>query len=100
MVQMIENWADIDGKLVSSEWEDQVGNYCSVRVHIDKVKGVRGFANLLQDAIDSEIKVYVPLDRTKAIQVYNGRHIRWRVSLADPLTVIMQSDYAVANDSK
>ena len=87
MVQVVENWADIEGEIRSVR-DGELRGYKSVEVLVNDAKAVENFPNLLEQRKGEVITVNVPESRAETLQeAYESGHsqIACRVRLAGPM---------------
>ena len=59
-MQIIENWTDIQGKIVSCAVSQQLPGYVVLELAVEKADEVAGVANLLSQAAGQTLVVLVP----------------------------------------
>ena len=84
MVQVVENWADIDGVIRGTEPDAQVDGFVLMRVEVRGVSPVPGFPNLFAGAEGTTIAVAVPPTAPAIGDLTPGRTVRCRVRKATP----------------
>ncbi len=82
-VQIIENWSDITGKVRACEPSPNVAGFMAVEIAVEQVKAVEGFANLLGQAVGTNLMVLVPDELVKALAITAGDMITCRVRRAN-----------------
>ena len=80
MAQVVENYAEVTGKVESIEPGD-VPDHQSVRLYVDTVAPVPGFRNLMEHAAGHAITVQVP---AAAAPQVGDSPVRLRVRVAGP----------------
>jgi hypothetical protein len=86
MVQVVENWSDIEGE-VRSVRDSELKGYKTVEMFVEDAKAVEAFPNLLKQRVGEVIAVNVPEPRVESFQeAYQSGHPRvtCRVRLAGP----------------
>jgi hypothetical protein len=86
MVQVIENRADIEGRVVAIAADKVRPGHSLVTIEVGTASGVEGYSNLFTSAYGKHLDVVLPSDQASALQV--GATVRCRVRRADPSTVI------------
>lgn len=81
-VQIIENWSDIVAQIRKISPSSDVTGFSDVEMLVEQVNEVKGFANLLNDAIGKQITVYFPDDRIEGLDITPGCVISCRVRRA------------------
>lgn len=82
-VQIIENWADIVGRVTAVKPHPTLKDYVLVEIQVDQVTAVAGFANLFADAVGHTMIVNVAATPDHpALQ--NSRPLRWRIRKGGP----------------
>jgi hypothetical protein len=71
-VQIIENWSEINGVVLSAEPSTDVHDFMAVTVAVDHVTALDGFANLLTDVAGKQIVMLVPQELFSALDVKQG----------------------------
>jgi hypothetical protein len=61
-VQIVENWTDIDGKIISCTESQDISGYLVVEIAVKSARDVSGFANLLDHSVGETLAVLVPED--------------------------------------
>lgn len=86
MVQVVENWADIEGE-VRSVRNSELEGYKTVEMLVKDAKAVDAFPNLLKQRVGQLIAVNVPESRAESFQKAreSGQpRVTCRVRLAGP----------------
>jgi len=79
MVQIIENWTDIAGKILGRHPSEERRGFEKVDVKVERTAKVEGFASFLHDAVGSVISVNVPEELANNLSIAAGRTIECRV---------------------
>ncbi|MDQ3898863.1 MAG: hypothetical protein M3326_16745 [Actinomycetota bacterium] len=87
MVQIVPNWADLEGEVVGVEPSDRLPDFTVVRVRVEKVTPVEGYADLLENCRGQVVAVLVRNEVAAAHGVDLGAHITCRARRADHRTV-------------
>jgi hypothetical protein len=85
-MQVIENWADVEGQVEAIEPEQALPGYRIVRMRIDSAANVGGFANLVAGHVGHSLKVHVPEAKIKELQLEAGKRMTCRMRQGGPLT--------------
>ena len=86
MVQVVENWADIEGEIRGVR-ESKLKGYKTVEMLVEDAKAVEDFPNLLKQRVGQVIAVNVPEPRAESFQkAYESGQpqVALRVRLAGP----------------
>ena len=89
MVQIIPNWAELEGEVVLVEPSDRLPDFTAVHVRVDEVKPVEGFPDLLQESRGQVVPVLVRNDLAATSELDVGVHVSCRARRADPRTVFV-----------
>ena len=92
MVQSIENWAKIKGKIVDIAKHDDLDDYVTATVAVDDVTPVDDYANLFSWAKDKEITVNIPAEKARELSLERGHDIQARVRKAGPKASFVQPE--------
>jgi hypothetical protein len=92
MVAAAENWAEIEGRVVSVEKHDELDGYVRVRIDVRSVTPVEGYANLFAWALGKQIDINIPQAAAESLAPGTTVHLRARkatpsASFADPESV-------------
>jgi len=87
-MQAIENWSDISGRVIDVADDPVRSGFRQVKLEVDSVEAVAGFANLLGDVAGSQITVSVRADPQTGLSP--GNPVRLRVRRASPSLIISQ----------
>ena len=90
MVQSIENWADVRGKVTGIS-PAASGDFVAAQVQLESVEPVAGYANLFHDQQGGTIELNIP--RQKAQQLTAGASIACRIRRAGPNTAFAHPDH-------
>src|SRR4051794_27574484 len=82
-VQVVENWADLVGKVLAVEGE-QAGGFVPIQVKVLGTKPVPGYPNLFEWATGQTVSLEVPIARYREIGLTPGTEISCRARLAAP----------------
>src|ERR671910_225001 len=94
MVQVIENWADIEGEIQSVR-DSELKGYKTVEVLVKDAKAVENFPNLLKERRGEVIPVNVPEPAVETLQeAYEAgqSQVTCRVRLAGPSRFFAHSE--------
>ena len=84
MVQMIENWAEIEGTLTNLAASPRLSDFVVADVEVATVTSVEGFRNLLEDAAGTTLHVNLPAQVADAAGLRPGVRVAMRVRRAGP----------------
>ncbi|HEU4388180.1 MAG TPA: hypothetical protein VFV34_10305 [Blastocatellia bacterium] len=98
VVQIVENWSDIEGEVKASHPSDVPGSV-SIRILVTKVSSVEGFSNLLADAEGTTVEVNAPEDLASDRGVRAGVTIRCRVRRAGPKNIFLHPEQLVVSNA-
>ena len=79
MVQAVENWADIRGRIVQLDELSESEPFVEVEVDVDDVRPVAGFANLLAWSAGQRIRVRIPREQARGLGLAVGQSLDCRV---------------------
>lgn len=82
MVQVVENWSDLTVTVLDIAPHPELTEFSAVRVKVQSVAAVPGFANLLASAAGTTLTVNVDAPGAKDLAV--GAAANLRVRLAKP----------------
>jgi hypothetical protein len=91
MVQVIENRADIEGRVLAVAAEQGRPNHRVATIEIDTVKPVENYSNLFATAAGTRVDVIVPVDNAGTLEI--GSSVRCRIRRAGPTSVL--ADYCI-----
>lgn len=83
-MQVIENWADVTGRLIAAHPHPQLKGYLSATLDVADIKSVPGFANLFESSKGQTIDVNVPVAGVPQIASLTGSKVSWRIRKAGP----------------
>jgi hypothetical protein len=86
MVQVVENRADIDGRVLAVRPDTVRADHHVVTVDVGAAAPVEGYPNLFASAPGKQLEIVLPAALAKPLQV--GTVVRCRVRRAGPTTVI------------
>jgi hypothetical protein len=86
MVQVIENWTDVTGKVKSAKPAADVAEHLKVEFQVTSAAAVASFANLLGDTANKTVVVYVRVGTAAASRVQSAdkEPIRLRIRKGGP----------------
>lgn len=87
-VQVIENRADIAGKVREVKPHETLEHYYTVRIDVETVTPVEGMANLMGSSKGMTIEVSVPAAQIDAKKIVPGAKVTLRVKKAGPTQVM------------
>lgn len=86
MVQVIENRADIHGRLLAIKPDATRPDHKLVTIEVGATTPVEGYPNLFSSASGSQLDVIMPADLAEPLKI--GTAVRCRIRRAGPTTVI------------
>lgn len=81
-MQIVENWADIKGKVLDSYPSKTVEGFVTLEVRVSDVEDVEGFRNLLDDRRGEVIYLNVPEAVWRELSAESGAKVSCRVRMA------------------
>jgi hypothetical protein len=84
VVQVVENWTDVEGEVRAVDPHPSLEGYRSVRLAVVGAQPVPGVRDLVSQYVGQELAVAVPAEVTDRIDAAPGSRVRWRVRLARP----------------
>ena len=81
-MQIVENWADIKGKVLDSYPSKTAEGFVTLEVKVSDVKDVEGFRNLLDDREGEVIYLNVPEAVWRELSAESGAKVSCRVRMA------------------
>jgi hypothetical protein len=88
MVQVIENRADIEGRVLAVKADAERPDHRLVTIEVGAAVPVEGYPNLFPSAQGKSLDVYLPADLAKALQI--GSALRCRIRRAGPTIVFAE----------
>jgi hypothetical protein len=85
MVQVIENRADIEGRVRAVTSDATRPNHRLVTIDVDATAPVEGYPNLFASAPGKPLDLFLPAELAQPLQV--GAAVRCRIRRAGPATV-------------
>ena len=85
MVQAIENWAELDGRLVAVQDDQSRPGHKRASIEVRTVQPVPPYPNLLQEATGKTIEVILPDEVAGSLQL--GSNLRCRARRSSPTVV-------------
>lgn len=92
MVQVVENWAILEGRVEGIRPSDVREDLAAVDVAIERVEPVPDFPNLFPDAEGTVVAVTIPKETVRDRLLEAGVRIRCRVRKASPFRVFAKPD--------
>lgn len=96
MMPVIENHADLSGRIESVGPHPTLPGYRSVRVRVDRADSVAGFPNLLQSLQGQVASVSIPDSAVDAGSLVPGKTLHCRAQLSGPGQVFSFADVATS----
>jgi hypothetical protein len=95
-VKVIENWADLTGRLVDLRPDSTLEGYVSVTIDQSTIRPVPGFPNLFEAEDGQPIHVYVPAAAARRLETLRGATVSWRIRKAGPSTNFADPDVGMS----
>ena len=89
-MQVVENYADIRGKIVSAAPHATHGGFAEMEIELSQADSVAAFPNLFADRVGTTLKVNIPNDQLDSLQTLAGRQVSARIKLSGPNTAFAQ----------
>ena len=89
MVQVIENRADIEGRLLAIKPDASRPDHKIVTIEVGAASAVEGYPNMFASASGSQLEMIVPADLAKPLKV--GAAVRCRIRRAGPAAVFAEA---------
>lgn len=83
VVQIVENWTDVDGRVTARHEADVAGFEC-VDLEIERVAEVPGFPNLFREPVGSTIHVGVAAATMTRTSLEIGAVVTMRIRMGGP----------------
>ena len=87
-VQVIENRADISGKVREVKPHETLEHHYTVKMDVETVTPVEGMANLMASSKGMTVDVNVPEEQVESKKIVPGAKITLRVKKSGPTEVI------------
>src|SRR4051812_33457739 len=88
MVQVIENRADIEGRVLAIKADAERPDHRLVTIDVGAVASVQGYPNLFASAHGKSVDLYLPAELAKPLQI--GSAVRCRIRRAGPTIVFAE----------
>jgi hypothetical protein len=92
MVQVVENWASLEGTVRSTRPSQLGPDYVEVDLAVERVEPVEGFRNLFPEAENTVISVTFPGDIVEKLGLRAGDRIRCQARKASPFAAFAKAD--------
>src|SRR5262245_65162025 len=89
MVQMIENRAEIEGRLLTIQDDESRPGHKRATIAVAAVRPVESYPNLLQGSVGQTIEVVIRADAARSLEP--GNSLRCRARRTGPTTVFAES---------
>ena len=89
MVQVVENHADIAGRVQAMRADPERPDFRIVTIEVHTATPVEGFVNMFAGAAGTQLDVLVPVDQTHPLAP--GKSVRCRIRRSGPATVFGDS---------
>ena len=83
-VHVVENWADVTGRLVAIRPDSTLEDHVSVTLDQSTIRSVPGFPNLFEADQGQAIHVNVPVAAARRLEALLGTTVSWRIRKAGP----------------
>lgn len=93
MVEIVENWADIEGSVRDAGLASEMPGFVKASVDIERAADVEGFRNLLADSTGAVVTVFVPSALADERGLQPGRRLVARVRKAGPDGTFVHPDH-------
>jgi hypothetical protein len=91
-MQVIENWADIRGKIRSVSEPGDIPGFTTALIDVSNVTPVAGFANLFEHANGQTVRINIPESAAHRLPLTAGGLIAFRVRRGGPNTAFAHPD--------
>jgi hypothetical protein len=91
-VQVVENWAVIEGKIVAIDPHAELDAYVSATIEVKKVTPIEAYPNLFSWAIGKQITVNIPAAKASELSLVPGDEISARVRKGGPTSAFVDPD--------
>jgi hypothetical protein len=92
VVSIIENWSQLEGRVDSVGPAADLPAFSVVQVRVSRVTAVETFANLLADAAEKTLDVYLSSEVAGRLSLSPGRRVRCRVRRGGPTRIFADPD--------
>ena len=92
MVQVIENWAILEGSVDEIRPSDVRNDLAAVDIAVQRIEPFGDFPNLFPDAEGTVVAVTMPKEVVRDRSLSAGSRVRCRVRRASPFTVFAKPD--------
>ena len=93
MVQIVENWADIEGSVQNVDRASEIPGFVKASVELERVTDVEGFPNLLASLNGAVITVFVPSELAEEQGLQPGTRLVARARRARPGRTFVHADH-------
>jgi hypothetical protein len=83
-MQVIENWADIHGRIQSLNEPGDFPGFATALIDVKSVAAVPGFANLFEQANGQTVRVNIPEKAVRECSLGPGRLVSCRIRKGGP----------------
>ncbi|HEV7473875.1 MAG TPA: hypothetical protein VGN90_07490 [Pyrinomonadaceae bacterium] len=91
-VQVVENWALIQGKIVAIGPNAELGDYLSATIEVSQVTPIDDYPNLFSWAIGKQITVNIPAAKASELSLAADDKISARVRKSGPTSAFVDPD--------
>lgn len=92
-VQVVENWADLVGRVVGTRDDPSRAAFAIVEVQVAEVMPVEGFPNLYEWAKGRTVELKMPTDKVRELGLSPGVHVACRARHAGPNVGFVHPDH-------
>lgn len=92
MVQVVENWAVLEGTVKEERPSHVRADLVDVDVEVERVEPYEGFPNLFPEAENTIVSVTIPREVVTELGLAPGDRMRSRVRKASPFDVFAKPD--------
>lgn len=82
MVQIVENWADVEGVVIAVQSQSDLPGQCVVRLTVRRARDVDARPNFLKDRIGETIDIHLSAGTCRDYELQPGLHIVIRTRAA------------------
>jgi hypothetical protein len=98
-MQVIENWADIRGRIRSLSQLGDLPGLVTALIDVEGVTPVPGFANLLENASGDILRINIPQAAVERFGLHQGQVVVCRARKGGPHTIFAHPDLFTAEKS-
>lgn len=91
MVQIKENWTDIEGSLISLDSGIETDRFSTVQVKVSATASVLNFTSFLEDTMGKTIIIHVPKEIVHRMKFNVGSQIKCRIRKTESGQIYLQN---------